>query len=964
MARVRPDGTLDPTFAPNVARPALAAVRQSDGKVVCLDPTGLPPVYRLSADGAVDPSFIGPAGRANGRKPILAFAADDRLLVVRATTTSQEAVVRLLPDGREDSSFATGQGAVGLILGVRSMPDGSTWVWGYFSSYNGVPAAGIARLRPDGTADSNFSAELPAARYVDRVEASGDGGLLVVLTEVAESPAAATLARLGSTGRLLSRRESPRDPTFFTVVAWLARPGGTRLVTVPRDLTFAPPGTLATVEVTDLRSDDTEDAKASHLVPADMAVTALGVSPEGAIAFAERTTPYFGMTLPLLRERILLLRPGAADASLLADQPGETARAGVAGLVSASNDRVFTWGNFHAVDGITVPNGAAVLRPDNTWDADAAAGLGGWRGTIHAAVALPAGGWVIAGDFRDRVTSVVVPLLRLDVGGQVDPGWIAPARDSGIQDVRSLAIDAQGRTLAFGRRLLTGAGPGSAPALLRFRPDGGIDPDFHAELPSEGAPGTIAVLPDGRIYVSASSFTGSPLSTRRLLPDGRIDPTFDRANADFTAFSTRPDGALVAITSTDAVIPVSAEAAPDRRFRLRRILPDGSVDGSFVASGRYSGALDGVRFLRDGRLLVAGDFLTLAERSRFGLARLTTSGALDASFRPELPLLPNASLGAYSTVRQTGVMALAERSSGELLVAPAAGSDPLLKLLVDPLPAVPGRGRGQLVNVASRGRVEGGDRAMIAGFVVNGGSRRVVVRALGPSLAAAGVAGTLANPLLEIFSGGASLATNDDWSTGTSAAEITAAGLAPSDAREAAVALTLPPGAFTAVVRGSGGATGVGIIEVYVLDAPDLASPPPAVGAPRVVNLSTRAYVGEADNVLIGGFIIRGGSARVALRGLGPTLAGAGVTGTLADPYLQVVRSVDGKQILASDSWERQTYGVGNIQPLALPMPAPSEIGTALDLPEGEYTVIISGVNSGTGIGMFEVYELPDNGTP
>ena len=351
---------------------------------------------------------------------------------------------------------------------------------------------------------------------------------------------------------------------------------------------------------------------------------------------------------------------------------------------------------------------------------------------------------------------------------------------------------------------------------------------------------------------------------------------------------------------------------------------------------------------------------------------MTADGELDANFRPEVPVgaltfVENPSspvVGLFPVPGVTGATWIAEMLDGSLIIAPRAGPDPLVRLVVDGRPAVAGRGRGQLANVSSRGRVEAGDRAMIGGFVVNGGTRRVIVRALGPSLAAAGVPGTLGNPTLDVFSSAGSLmGSSDDWATGSSASAIIAAGLAPTDAREAALALTLAPGAYTAVVRGAGGSVGVALVEVYVLDAPTYDSAPPASGAPRAANLSTRAFVGTSDGVLIGGFAIRGGSARVALRGLGPTLAGAGVPGTLADPYVAVVRQTDGYGFFASDSWAL-SGGIGDIRPLVLPTPTTAEVATVLDLPEGDYTVIVSGADSGTGIGMFEVYELPDNGAP
>jgi hypothetical protein len=108
---------------------------------------------------------------------------------------------------------------------------------------------------------------------------------------------------------------------------------------------------------------------------------------------------------------------------------------------------------------------------------------------------------------------------------------------------------------------------------------------------------------------------------------------------------------------------------------------------------------------------------------------------------------------------------------------------------------------------------------MIGGFIVGAGSSgKILVRALGPSLASAGISGALADPLLEVHdSNGATIKTNDNWQTDASASEIQAAGLAPGNVKEAAILSPLSPGAYTTVVRGQGSSTGVALVEAYNL---------------------------------------------------------------------------------------------------------------------------------------------------
>jgi hypothetical protein len=130
-----------------------------------------------------------------------------------------------------------------------------------------------------------------------------------------------------------------------------------------------------------------------------------------------------------------------------------------------------------------------------------------------------------------------------------------------------------------------------------------------------------------------------------------------------------------------------------------------------------------------------------------------------------------------------------------------------------------GSATSQLANISSRGFVETGDNALIGGFIAGGfeGGRpaKVVIRALGPSLGDAGVNGALADPTLELIdANGFTVRANDDWRA-SQQIELEALGLQPTRDEESALIATLPPGNYTAVVRGNGDTTGVGLVEIY-----------------------------------------------------------------------------------------------------------------------------------------------------
>jgi hypothetical protein len=128
----------------------------------------------------------------------------------------------------------------------------------------------------------------------------------------------------------------------------------------------------------------------------------------------------------------------------------------------------------------------------------------------------------------------------------------------------------------------------------------------------------------------------------------------------------------------------------------------------------------------------------------------------------------------------------------------------------------------KLANISTRGSVQTADNVMIGGFALGGTSTnpaKVVVRAIGPSLAQAGIDNPLGNPTLRLFdSNGQSVAFNDNWADNpTQAAELQALNLTPGNPGESAIVAVLPPGLYTAVVAGQGGGTGIGLIEVYAI---------------------------------------------------------------------------------------------------------------------------------------------------
>lgn len=252
---------------------------------------------------------------------------------------------------------------------------------------------------------------------------------------------------------------------------------------------------------------------------------------------------------------------------------------------------------------------------------------------------------------------------------------------------------------------------------------------------------------------------------------------------------------------------------------------------------------------------------------------------------------------------------------------------------------------GHLVNISTRASVETGDNALIAGFITTGtGSANLVVRGLGPSLAAAGINNALQDPTLDLAVGSTVLASNDNWKD-TQQTFLQGTGIAPSDNRESAIARYLSPSAYTAALRGKNNGTGSGLVEVYDL-SPSFET--------ELANISTRGQVGTGDNVLIAGFIISGGQATV-VRALGPSLTAAGVNGALQDPYL-VVRDANGFPVAFDNDWKQHQQAA--ITATGLAPKNDRESASLITLVSGTYTAVVSGFSDTTGVGLVEVYKL------
>ena len=580
-----------------------------------------------------------------------------------------------------------------------------------------------------------------------------------------------------------------------------------------------------------------------------------------------------------------------SDASLdLTFDPGTGANGAISFLALQKDGKVVMAGDFTAV-AETARNRIARLNPDGTLDQSFNPGVGPNDG-INALLIDADGKTVLGGRFETFNGLTRHFLARLNQDGSLDATFDAGRYFAGIlpQGVTDIAFYPDGRLIVAGF-----FGAQGKYDLVRVAADGTVDQSFPSGLSIQG----IAVQPDGKIYVSGYTGPEQSPTLKRLHPGGTTDNSFRPAPArNGEMLQVQPDGKLLSV----------GNAGPIVRFN-----PDGSIDSSFGpvqagSNGNTGSSFRALELRPDGRIFLAGTFDTVNGLPRSGVVRLFQNGQVDPGFVPEAGIVTVSTLG---------------------------------------------------LNLSTRVAVGAGDDALIAGFIIEGGSaKRIMIRAIGPSLADgnAPIQRPLADPVVELRDGvGSLIARNDNWRTteiggaigGDQVGDIEGSTIAPTSEAESAFIATLDPGAYTGIVRGAAGGTGIALVEMYDLDPTSPA---------RLANISTRGRVGTDDDVMIGGIILGGtGLSEVLLRAIGPSLSTAGVSGELLDPILEL-HDGNGALIVTNDDWKDIQREEIEATTLAPSNDKEAAILTALG--PGNYTAIVKGVNDTTGIAVVEAYAL------
>jgi uncharacterized delta-60 repeat protein len=981
IARVNTDGTLDTSFNPGfgISSGSISAVAvQAGGKLLVIgsfssfDNVTVPGFVRLNTDGTVDSTFqpqLVTGGEFISRAQNILPLSNGTILVWDEINLRLQI---LNADGSLNTFLGTTTGGSTNIYGTNGnvdalaqQPDGKLLVAGSFYTFAGQPVLNLFRLNTDGTVDNTFDPSATIANLVQNTPSS------IEIKSLALASGGQIYIGFGSNVLRLLPNGAP-------------------------DLTFTPgpsiPGSIVAVA----------QAANGRIIVAGNFIAVGGVQRLGLAALLADGTvdPSFVPSAGVNWTQPPLSQSGSQSAS----------------LAPLADGSVLLSGTFSGIGGVG-QSGAVHILSDGTLDSAFSPTLNA-GGSIGAVAGLPGGLWVVGGSFTSINGSSRGNLAAFSSATQLDPSF-------GVVDVSGLNGKATVLQARPSGGLYVGGsfslvGSSRAESLVALNSDGTLDSSFVPPN-STGSPLALAPMADGRLMVS----NGTTL--QRLTASGTLDTTVTLPNI---LPANAPNGYTLSSTSI-AGITVDSEgrtyatiwfiAAPSPPFEsyietaVYRFDLAGNVDPTFIANGVLFGAPvydNGGRtvasyetpaalaFGPNGLLSIAGNFGSFGSSSADSLVLIPQA---DQSGTVAPPVVTAVSAPPTQVIYAGGTVTLSVTASGEYLtyqwqlngvpipranqssltisdVSPAnAGTYTVL--VTDPAGSVTSSPMQvsvlatRIVNLSARANVGTSGNILIAGFVIEGtGSKSILLRGVGPTLATApfDVPGTLAQPQLTLISStDTTLATNAIWGgsqTLSNAFSQVGAFALPATSADSAILTDVAVGSYTCQLAGVNTTTGVALAEIYDADS--------GVSTAYLENISARADVGSAANILIAGFVIEGiQPIQVLLRGVGPTLGTSpfNVPGVLAQPSIGLY---DAKgTLVASDSgWGNSPVAGGSASgasarqasaadmsgagAFALPIGS-ADSAMVATLPPGSYTLQLSGVNGSTGVGLVEVYVAP-----
>ncbi|MCC6400851.1 MAG: delta-60 repeat domain-containing protein [Flavobacteriales bacterium] len=630
IARVNVDGTHDPAFlnggGPNAGVWALA--QQPDGKVVVAgsfteyNGVSRSRIARLFPDGTLDPSFdpgVGP----NATITRIIIAPDGRILVLGSFSFYNGALrpqlARLNTDGTLDNSLNPGTGFTGGFVGqahaMALQPDGKILVGGDFSTYNGNARNNIVRLNSNGTQDFTFDVNNGGPNGEVRTIAIQNDGRIIVggtFSEYSSVPRS-NIARLNTTG--LTDATFTASGTDGAVSSSHVLPDGKILIGGAFE---SYNGTLRR-RLLRLNVDGTLDPGFDP-GRAHRSGTVLAFAPhaDGRTVLGGDFDSFAIVGHAHVRR---INDNGSEDVSF----SGTGVSHQVTCMAVQSDDRMLIGGPFDAHNGSNSAHLARLL-PDGAKDPAFEPGAGVAGSSVNAIVVQPDGKILIGGEFLMYDLTVRRRIARLHANGSLDNSFLPGFGPNA--EVRAIAVQTDGKLVVAGD--FTDWNGTACQRIVRLNADGSLDGTFSLSG-ADGPIHAVIIRSDGRMYVGGAftTMSGFPRNrVARIQVNGGNDAAFTPGTgADGEVHALAIDGAgglLIGGTFTNY------NGTPCGR--MARLLATGDLDASYITGSGANDAVEAIVMQADGKALVAGHFIAFNGTARERLARLQTNGALDPTF--------------------------------------------------------------------------------------------------------------------------------------------------------------------------------------------------------------------------------------------------------------------------------------------------------------------------------------------
>jgi uncharacterized delta-60 repeat protein len=974
IARLDAMTGLADSFDPNANRTVDVIAVQADGKILVggqffgPNSIGGQPRNRLArldpATGLAD-SFD---PNASNTVASLAIQADGKILAGGLFFSMSGGTHRFMArlDATTGQADSFDPGANALVRSIAVQPDGRILVGGDFSTIGGQPRRQIARLSPvSGQADS-FSPNPTLGGPVNSIAVQSDGRIVLGGGFVQLSPMAGPaiarkfIARVEADGRVdRTLNLNLVGPPPFTlavprILATAVQPDGKVLI----GGVFTSVLGVARNNIARLNTDGTLDTAfdpnaSGNFFPLTPSVECIAVQADGKILVAGKFTTIGGQP----RSHMARLDPvtGMADSFNPNVGIGNFDKA-MNSIVTQPDGKILVCGQFTAIGGSS-RSGVARLDPV-TGLADSFNPAP--NNSVISMTLQPDGEIVLGGAFTTVGGQPRIRVARLEpVNGNAD-SFSADANSN----VLAILLQPDGKILVGGE--FVSIGGVSRNRIARLDGTTGL-PDSFDPHPDNVIDGSIALQANGKVLVSgqfrniggasrfhvarldgatglADSFDPNPnefVYSILTEPSGKtsLGGTFTAAGRQRRAYYARLSDDDSAAFQNLAVMPTAViwtlgGAAP----QFMRAAFEYSTDNvNYAPLGNATAA--GNEWILTGLNFPTGQNFYVRARGYYRTGCRAGSESIMESVRNAFIPAPSGSPAPTPTPTPP--------------LSPTPTATPSSTPALTPQPTTPTptpSPAAQALNLSTRMRVLTGDNVGIGGFIITGTApKHIFLRGMGPSLASFGVPDPLADPVLELRGPpGFSPIINDNWRDGTCGGF--GIGFPPMDDREAAICVTVPPGAYTAVVRGKNDTSGAALLELYDLNQ---------AAASKLANISTRAFVSTGDDIVIAGFTLGGndGNDRIVARGIGPSLTAFGVPDALANPTLEL-RDSNGTLLVANNDWQDDSAQAAELSAAGLAPTNNLESGISATLSPGAYTALLAGGNNGTGVGLVEIYDL------